>query len=71
MDKASGNRLRRMAKRQALILRRSPTRDRRAVDYGQYAAPKRSWWVSWSTLTCSGRFYTFSAEAVEGVLSGR
>ena len=35
--KTHENRLRRIADRQGLRLRRSPRRDRRAVDYGRYA----------------------------------
>ncbi len=41
MDKTKENRLRRMANRQGLILRKSPRRDRRAVDYGMYALVDR------------------------------
>ena len=70
MDKVAENKLRRMAKRQALILKRSPRRDRLAVDYGQYALVDAA---TGNLVNADGplSIYTLSAEDVEGVLSGR
>ena len=66
-SKVRENRLRRMADRQGLKLRRSPRRDTRAIDYGQYAL---SFQETGGLVHPAGgmTIYTLSLEDVEGYL---
>jgi hypothetical protein len=63
-DKIRENRLRRMADRQGLVLRKSARRDPRATDYGLYALVNRTNAGAWD-----GRF-TLTLEDVERHLTG-
>ncbi len=66
-DKVRENRLRRMAERQGLALRKSPRRDPRAVDYGGYMLVD----IGTNTVIAgSGAFaFTLSLDDVEAWLT--
>lgn len=66
-DKVRENRLRRMADRQGLVLRKSGRRDQRALDYGKYALVDASRNVIVAGAA-SGRF-DFTLEDVEEYLT--
>jgi hypothetical protein len=62
-DKVRENRLRRMASRQGLALRRSRRRDRRALDYGLY-------WLTDASGASVTSFSGVSLDEAERYLSG-
>lgn len=68
-EKVRENRLRRMAERQGLALRKSRRRDPRAIDYDKYALidPNRNWIVA--GVAGTGRF-EWDLDDVEAYLLG-
>ena len=68
-DKVRENRLRRMADRQGLKLRRSPRRDENAIDYGLYALTT---YETGATLHPDGpiSIFTLDLDDVEEYLNG-
>lgn len=63
-DRVRENRLRRMAARQRLVLRKSRRRDPYALDYGSY------WLVSFNNTLVAGDEFGWSLDGIERYLKG-